>query len=113
MNEIDERYEFREIQCRATELSKENGKAPQGQTAEEIHALNKDTRKSRDNQVDCKFCGRKHKRHKRNTNVQPMVKKCKECGTENHFAVKCMSRGEYSGESKPVHAESELDSDTC
>lgn len=77
---------------RATELSKENSNALQGQTVEEIHALNNDKRKSRGNEIDCKFCGRKHERHK--SKCPAYGKKCKKCGKENHFAVKCKSRGE-------------------
>lgn len=97
--------------CRATELSKENRKTLQGQTVEVVHALKRVTRKNRDSEVNCKFCGKTHEKHK---NKCPAYgKKCKKCGKENHFAVKCKSRAETYEKCKPVHAAvSEHDSDT-
>ncbi|KAF0036506.1 hypothetical protein F2P81_011818 [Scophthalmus maximus] len=45
-----------------------------------------------------------------NRNAQHAVKKCKKCGKDNHFAVKCRARPEQE-KKRPVHNVTECDSD--
>ena len=40
-------------------------------------------------QIDCKFCGRKHARDR--MKCPAYGNQCKKCGKNNHFAVKCMA----------------------
>ena len=95
--------------CRATELSKENCKTLQGQVVEEVHALKHTTRKTRDDEVCCKFCGKTHERNK--SKCPAFGKKCSKCGKENHFASKCKTKTENVKKYKSVHAVAEQDSD--
>lgn len=84
--------------CRAAELSRENVKTIAGSSVEEVHAV-KEPRRNRgqENFVDCKFCGQSHEKNKQK--CPAFGKKCKKCGKENHFAVKCKA-SQQAGEKK-------------
>lgn len=90
--------------CRATELSRENSKTLQGQTVEEVHALKQTTKKDKDNEISCKFCGRTHEKNKKPSFWQ--------CGKDNHFSAKCKTQTESNRKVRPVHAVAEEDSGT-
>ncbi|CAI5660683.1 unnamed protein product [Oreochromis niloticus] len=79
--------------CRAAELSRENSKTISGAAVEEVHAVRGAARQKRiGDTVDCKFCGRTHEKKKEK--CPAYRKKCKKCGRENHFAVKCKAHSE-------------------
>ncbi|XP_023816251.1 uncharacterized protein LOC111948290 [Oryzias latipes] len=94
--------------CRATELSRENSKAISGLMMEEVHAVQGAGYQKQYRVTDCKFCGKSHDRNKEK--CPAYGKKCKKCGKENHFAVKCKMRAEHS-KKRPVHNVAECDSD--
>ena len=96
--------------CRATELSKENNKTIQGKTVEEIHAMEKNPRRDKKDEINCKFCGNTHEKNK--LKCPAYGKKCKKCGKENHFAVKCKTKVEKAKKGRPVHTISES-SESC
>lgn len=96
--------------CRATELSRENSKTLQGQTVEEVHALKQTEVKLKENEIQCKFCGKTHERNKKK--CPAFGKKCKKCGKENHFAAQCKSKPETSKKMRKVHAVTEETSDS-
>ena len=94
--------------CRATELSRENSRTLAGHTMEEVHMMKNTAKQDKGNTVSCKFCGNTHERDK---NKCPAYgKKCKKCGKENHFAVKCKTKQEKD-KGKRVHNVTEQDSE--
>ncbi|KAL7857277.1 hypothetical protein SRHO_G00161760 [Serrasalmus rhombeus] len=96
--------------CRATELSRENRRTLEGRTVEEVHMVKTYASKDKEDNISCKFCGKRHERNKKK--CPAFGKKCKKCGRDNHFAAMCKTRTETSKQRKPVHAVTELDSDT-
>lgn len=96
--------------CRATEVSKENSKTIQGKTVEEIHAMKKNPRRDKKEEINCNFCGNTHEKNKHK--CPACGKKCKKCGKENHFAAKCKSKFETNKKGRPVHTISES-SESC
>ncbi|KAL6490120.1 hypothetical protein MHYP_G00004650 [Metynnis hypsauchen] len=96
--------------CRATELSRENRQTLEGRAVEEVHVIRKYASKDRDNEISCKFCGKRHERNKKK--CPAFGKKCMKCGRDNHFAAMCKTRAETRKQRKPVHAVTELDSET-
>lgn len=91
--------------CRASELSRENSKTIQGKTEEEIHAVKKSQRRDKRDEICCNFCGITHEKTK--LKCPAFGKKCKKCGKENHFAVKCKTKHDKTRKSKPIHTVSE------
>lgn len=87
--------------CRATELSKENSKTIQGKTLEEIHAMKKNPRRDKKEEINCNFCGITHEKNKHK--CPAYGKKCKKCGKESHYAAKCKSKFEKNKKGRAVH----------
>ena len=54
-----------------------------------IHGY-KGAKKRAFNEIDCKYCGRKHNRKKED--CPAWGKSCSKCGMQNHFAVKCRNK---------------------
>uniref|UniRef100_A0A8C7YWC8 Gypsy retrotransposon integrase-like protein 1 n=1 Tax=Oryzias sinensis TaxID=183150 RepID=A0A8C7YWC8_9TELE len=75
---------------------------------EEVHAVQRAGYQKQYRVTDCKFCGKSHDRNK--VKCPAYGKKCKKCGKENHFAVKCKMRAEHS-KKRSVHNVAECDSD--
>lgn len=95
--------------CRAAEWSRENCKAIAGHTVEEVHAVQgASCPQQKESTVDCKFCGKTHERSKQK--CPAFGKKCKKCGKENHFAVKCKAHIEPKN-MKSVHKVTECESE--
>lgn len=93
--------------CRATELSRESSRTlAGGQTVEEVHMIKRTARQDRDNTVSCKFCGNTHERDK--NKCPAFGKRCKKCGKENHFAVRCKTKQDKD-KGKRVHHVTEQD----
>ncbi|KAK5866505.1 hypothetical protein PBY51_020693 [Eleginops maclovinus] len=96
--------------CRATELSRENSKTIEGSTVEEVHIVKQIARQDKNmDTVSCMFCGKTHERNK--AKCPAFGKRCKKCGKENHFAVRCKSNTEKWKRGKQVHYVTEEDSD--
>ncbi|XP_049903425.1 uncharacterized protein LOC126392184 [Epinephelus moara] len=96
--------------CRATESSRENSRTIEGNAVEEVHMVRHKAGQDKSlNTVSCMFCGNTHERNKRK--CPAFGKRCKKCGKENHFAVRCKSKTEKWKEGKQVHTVTEQDSD--
>lgn len=85
--------------CRAKELSRENSRTLAGaHTVVEVHMI----------KFLCNFCGRTHERDK--NKCPAFGKRCKKCGKENHFAVKCKTKHNQD-KGKRVHHVMERDAE--
>ncbi|KAF0024605.1 hypothetical protein F2P81_023407 [Scophthalmus maximus] len=95
--------------CRAAELSHKNSKAISELKVEEVHAVQGAARQRQtSNTLECKFYGKTHERSKQK--CPAYGKKCKKCGKDNHFAVKCRARPEQK-KKRPLHNVAECESD--
>lgn len=96
--------------CRAAELSRENIKAISGPMVEEVHTIQgAQYQRQVSNTVECKFCGKTHEKSKQK--CPAFGQKCRKCGRENHFAIKCKAKPDQRRK-KQVHkitTESESD----
>lgn len=84
--------------CRAMEISREHIKTIEGQTVEEVQALQQRIKTNKFTEISCTFCGRTHKRQK--AKCPAFGKSCRKCGKENHFAVTCRSKVSYNKKGK-------------
>lgn len=96
--------------CRAMDISREHSKTIEGQGMADVHAI-KQTRKGKDKEISCRYCGRTHERRK--SKCPTYGKKCKKCGKDNHFAVTCRSKTGPNEHRKALHTVTGQESDSC